>query len=70
MKKQHAITLSSLLDHLKGFAPDSEVIFGDGDLRFYRTKSRGPKLVQIEFSTLYSVNPGQEETRNADVKES
>lgn len=45
------ITVGQLIDHLKVFDKNSEVIFGNSDeLSFYRTKSRGEKLVQIEFN--------------------
>ena len=33
---------------------DSELIFGTGDLTFYRTKLRGDK-VQIEFAEIYEI---------------
>lgn len=50
--------------HFKGFvdniADEDEVFFGAGDLSLYRIKDRGPvngpRLVQIEFNELYSVD--------------
>jgi hypothetical protein len=48
---------------------DTEIVFGQGDLRFYRLKNRGyladdqtPSLVQIEFNELYelTLDPDQE----------
>ncbi len=43
------LTVGELMDHLKIFDRDDELIFGQGFLTFYRTKKRGPELVQIEF---------------------
>ena len=48
--KLHTISLGELRKHLALFSDDCEVFFGSGNLQFYRTKSRGDKLVQIEFS--------------------
>lgn len=44
------LTVGDLRMHLKIFDDDDEVIFGGGNLTFYRTKKRGPNLVQIEFA--------------------
>ncbi len=49
-QKECKMTLGNLRAHLESFADDYEVIFGGGNLEFFRTKQRGPKLVQIEFS--------------------
>jgi hypothetical protein len=50
-KKVVRITVGQLIDQLKVFERDSEVIFGgDDSLTFYRTKGRGEGLVQIEFN--------------------
>ena len=42
--------------------PDAQIIFGSGDLHYYRIKGRKynhennmPELLQIEFSEIYSV---------------
>jgi hypothetical protein len=42
--------------------PDAELIFGAGDISFYRPKNRGyasdgktPTLIQIEFNEVYTV---------------
>lgn len=51
------ITVGELIRHLEVFDKDSEVIFGSDDLTFYRTKGRGPKLVQIEFNEV--INNGK-----------
>lgn len=45
-----SITVGELRKHLELFSDDYELFFGSGNLEFYRTKSRGDKLVQIEFS--------------------
>ena len=44
------ITVGQLIEDLRVFDLDSELIFGDDELTFNRTKSRGSKLVQIEFN--------------------
>jgi hypothetical protein len=49
------ITVGDLREHLELLPDDFELIFGDEDLSFYRTKRRGPKLVQIEFNEIYTV---------------
>ena len=43
-------TVGELREHLRLFSDDCELIFGNGNLEFYRTKSRGPNLCQIEFN--------------------
>ncbi len=52
MEKNRSLTVGDLIAHLQVFALDAEVMFGSepGALTFYRTKRRGPKLVQIEFA--------------------
>jgi len=52
IKEPVRITIQQLIDHLKVFDKDSELIFGSDELSFsfYRTKRRGEKLVQIEFN--------------------
>ena len=50
--------VGDLKEQLKVFSDDDIVFFGTNDeneLTFYRTKSRGEGLVQIEFSELYRV---------------
>jgi hypothetical protein len=46
-RERHAITVGELKMHLASFTDDDLLYFGG--LEFYRTKQRGPKLVQIEF---------------------
>jgi hypothetical protein len=48
------MTTGDLKKQLSGFNDDSELIFGTGDLIFYRTKLQGDK-VQIEFNEIYDV---------------
>lgn len=43
------IRLGDLRRHLSCYDDDYEVFFGAGNLDFCRTKTRGDKLVQIEF---------------------
>ncbi|MEN4919697.1 hypothetical protein ABE485_13555 [Achromobacter spanius] len=43
------ITVGMLIEHLKVYDPECELAFSGG-LEFYRTKQRGPDLVQIEFN--------------------
>jgi hypothetical protein len=47
----NSITVGELRRHLELFDDDCDLMFGtDGRLTFYRVKSRGEKLVQIEFA--------------------
>jgi hypothetical protein len=48
--KEYTIRLGDLLRHLNLANPDTEIIFGAGNLSFYRTKWRGDNLVQVEFN--------------------
>ena len=57
--KEYRMELGTLREHLKLFSDDHEVIFGNGNLEFYRTKLRGEKLVQIEFSQMTDMIPDQ-----------
>jgi hypothetical protein len=57
--KEYRMDLGSLRAHLKPFSDDYEVIFGGGNLEFYRTKQRGDKLVQIEFSQQTDMVPNE-----------
>lgn len=43
------ITVGELVARLANYPPDTEIIFSDG-LPFYRLKTRGDRLVQIEFN--------------------
>jgi hypothetical protein len=53
-------TVGELREALRLFPDDAQVIFGCEELEFYRTKSRGEKLVQIEFSqTVYVSDDGK-----------
>ena len=45
-----SITIGDLIEHLKIFDKDTELMFGSDELTFYRTKRRGDNLVQIEFN--------------------
>lgn len=52
------ITIRELKEQLAIFDEDAELLFGPGgqdELTFYRTKSRGDDLVQIEFNELFKV---------------
>lgn len=55
-EEDHRITVGDLLEQLQGYAPDTEITFGctrDAvHLIFYRVKTRGEKLVQIELNEL------------------
>lgn len=58
MAVRSTLTVGELKEHLKVCSDDDIVFFGTGgddELTFYRTKSRGEKLVQIEFNELYKV---------------
>lgn len=55
-EEDYRITVGDLLEQLRGYAPDMEITFGctrDAiPLIFYRVKTRGDKLVQIELNEL------------------
>lgn len=55
MKTPHTITVGDLIDALKIHKRTDSLFFGNGDLAFYRVKSRGDDLVGIEFNQLYQV---------------
>jgi hypothetical protein len=55
--KEYTMKLGALRRHLDGLSDDFDVIFGQGNLEFYRTKLRGEKLVQIEFSQMTDMVP-------------
>jgi hypothetical protein len=42
--------------HLSTLPPEDEIFFGQGDLSFYRVKTRGDHLHQIEFNQVYTVD--------------
>ncbi len=48
-------------DLLASLKDDDQISFGSGDLSFLRLKDRGPKegprVIQIEFNEVYTVNP-------------
>lgn len=46
--KRHPITVRELMEELRKHDPDAEVFFGGLD--YYRVKSRGSKIIQIEFN--------------------
>jgi len=53
-------TVGDLRRALEVFPDDWQVIFGCQELEFYRTKTRGEKLVQIEFNqTVYTNDEGR-----------
>jgi hypothetical protein len=52
------VTVGQLIEHLSIFSKDDHIIMGG--LKFYRTKSRGPGILQIEFE--------QQVYRNGDGK--
>lgn len=58
MKEPHTITVGELRQALEEYPDHAPLIFGIGDLSFYRVKNRGPidgHLAQVEFSELYQV---------------
>lgn len=56
--KPNTITVGQLRQDLARYPDDTELYFGIGDLRYYRTKDRGVNLVQIEFDEIYTIHPG------------
>lgn len=59
------ITVGDLRRHLQHFPDDYELIFGSGNLEFYRTKLRGETLVQIEFSQNTDMVPDPPSSQNS-----
>jgi hypothetical protein len=52
------ITVGELKKHLENFSDDTVIYFGGLD--FHRTKTRGDKLVQIEFNQqVYKTEDGK-----------
>ena len=51
---EYTITWGELLRHMKaaGATEDTDIMFGGGNLEFYRVKHRGENLLQIEFNQL------------------
>jgi len=49
MENQHTMRLADFLREFEGVPSETDIQFGNGNLRFYRTKWRGEKLLQIEF---------------------
>ena len=47
---EKTITVGQLREHLKMLPDDYDLFFGNGNLEFFRTKMRGDKLVQVEFT--------------------
>jgi hypothetical protein len=63
MNKERMITVGELKKHLSLYKDDCEITFSG--LNFYRTKTRGEKLVQIEFDeTIHRNNEGIVEIAN------
>jgi len=50
MEGEHTMTLVEFLKEFEKVPRATEIIFGNGNLQFYRTKWRGDKLLQIEFN--------------------
>src|ERR1700753_309884 len=55
-EEEHRITVGELREQLNGYSDDTEITFGCAldavPLIFYRVKTRGEKLVQIELNEL------------------
>lgn len=54
IKDADLMTVGELQDRLQAFSPDDKIIFGTNSLQFYRLKSRGAGLVQLEFEQIVS----------------
>ena len=55
MAEVRKLTKAELINELRLYSDDTEIIFGVGDLTLYRVKSRGDKLAQIEFNETYEL---------------
>lgn len=53
--KDKTITVKEFKRHIAGLPDNAKLIFGTGDLAFYRVKRRGDDLYQIEFNEIYEV---------------
>lgn len=60
---EYTIKLGDFLKELEGLPADTDLIFGAGNLEFYRTKWRGEKLLQIEFNQQTWPLPNEEDNR-------
>jgi len=61
MTKPITMTVADLKDELSRLNNSDELYFGNGDLRFYRMKYRGDKLVSLEFNQIYCVTHDPED---------
>jgi hypothetical protein len=59
-KESEQMTIVDLKRHLSVFKDHDELVFGNGDLTFYRANTRGRDQVQIEFSETYEVEATEE----------
>ena len=59
MTKPYTMTVADFKErvwtHIKDMPDTGEIIFGQGDLSFYRPKFRGDHVLNIEFGQVYSV---------------
>jgi len=53
--KDKPMTVKEFKKEIEGLPDDSEIIFGSGNLSFYRIKRRGDDCFQIEFNEVYDV---------------
>jgi len=58
--KDKAISVKEFKRHIDGLPDNAKLIFGTGNLAFYRVKRRGDDLYQIEFNELYEVTSPEE----------
>jgi hypothetical protein len=53
--KDKTISVKEFKKQIEGLPDNANLIFGTGDLAFYRVKRRGENLYQIEFNEIYEV---------------
>ena len=49
------MSIKEFIKEIVGLPDNAEIIFGTGDLSFYRVKRRGDSLYQIEFNEVYEI---------------
>ena len=53
--KDKTVSVKEFKRQIAGLPDNAELIFGTGNLAFYRVKQRGDNLYQIEFNEIYEV---------------
>jgi len=54
-KEKKSMSIKEFKKVIAGLPDNAAIIFGTGDLSFYRVKRRGDNLYQIEFNEVYEI---------------